>query len=164
MSLKPIPWSRVKSWRCLGCGDCCRLTVQLTTEEWLNVTRAYGYGIIRQSINGFYLRKTVDGWCPFLSGSVGRWFCSIQRMKPLACKRWPFRVLSEPKYGKPREAHLKYRDREFYIYVNPHCHRILWGRPNGLFAHKILPEFIDIRLGLQREQFYSTSKLAYPLY
>jgi Fe-S-cluster containining protein len=159
--LKPIPWSRVKSWRCLGCGDCCKLTVQLMIKEWLNITRTYGYGIVKPSLTGLYLRKTIDGLCPFLIRSARRRFCSIQSMKPIACKIWPFKILSEPKYGKPREAYLKYRNRAFYIYVNPQCHGFVLGKPNPLFINKILSEFIDIRLGLQREPFYSTSNLAY---
>ena len=93
-----IPWSRVKSWRCIGCGGCCKFTVKITTKEWLNITRVYGYGIIRQTVDGFYLRKTNDGLCPFLLRLSGRWFCGIQYMKPLACKLWPFRILSDEVY------------------------------------------------------------------
>ena len=152
----------MKSWRYIGCGGCCKFTVKITTKEWLNITRVYGYGIIRQTVDGFYLRKTNDGLCPFLLRLSGRWFCGIQYMKPLACKLWPFRIISEPKYGNSNEACFNYKDREFYIYVNLMCHGILRGRLNRIFISKILPELIEIRMGSQRKQFYSTINLAYP--
>lgn len=156
--MKVLPWSRVKSWQCSGCGDCCRYTVQLSVKDWVNLTRTYGFGIAIQSIGGFYLRKTVDNVCPFLIKSQRRCFCSIQHMKPIACELWPFKILTKPKYGYPNEAYFKYRNQDFYIYVNPHCHGIIWGKPNADFINHILVEFINLRLGLQKKQFYSTSK------
>ncbi len=173
--MKFIPWSRVKSWQCLGCGDCCRYTVQLSVKDWVNITRAYGYGMAIQSIGGFYLRKTVEGLCPFLIKSQHRYLCNIQHMKPIACELWPFKILIEPKYGNPNEAYFTIRNqgyksknlyksrntggnRGFYIYANPNCHGITWGKPSAVFVNRILTEFINIRLGLQRKQHYSTSK------
>ena len=79
-------------------------------------------------------------------------------MKPIACEIWPFKILIEPKYGKPNEAYFKIRNQEVYIYVNPNCHGIVWGKPNAAFINQILTEFINIRLGLQKKQHYSTSK------
>lgn len=156
--MKFIPWRRVKSWQCLGCGDCCRYTVQLSVKDWVNITRTYGYGMAIQSIGGFYIRKTVDGLCPFLIKSRHRHFCSIQHMKPIACEIWPFKILIEPKYGHSNEAYFTIRNQDFYIYVNPHCHGIVWGKPNTSFINQTLTEFINIRLGFQRKQHYSTSK------
>jgi len=158
MDLKPLPWSNVKFWSCIRCGDCCKLAVQLTTREWLDLTRRYGYAIIDQEVGGFYLRKTIDDTCPFLLRSPVGLLCALQQTKPLACKLWPFRVLTEPKYGQPSEACFNYRNRRFYVYVMPNCPGISWGRPAEWFVEKTLPEFIDIRIGLQEKQYLSTSR------
>jgi hypothetical protein len=92
-------------------------------------------------------------------------------MKPIACELWPFKILIEPKYGNPNEAYFTIRNQDFksknrykshikgfYIYVNPRCRGVLWGKPSAIFINHVLVEFINIRLGLQRKQHYSTSK------
>jgi hypothetical protein len=33
------------------------------------------------------------------------------------------------------------------------------GKPSKLFSQKVLPEFLNIRLGFQNNQIHSTSKL-----
>lgn len=157
MNLKPIPWKNIRFWTCIRCGECCKLSVQLSTREWLNLTRRYGYAITEQGIEGFFLRKTIDDRCPFLFKSPIGWLCGLQQTKPLSCKLWPFRVLTEPKYGKSDEACFNYRNR-FYVYIMPNCPGISWGRPIGRFINKTLPELIDIRIGLQKKQYFSTSK------
>jgi Fe-S-cluster containining protein len=157
MELKPLPWSAVKSWTCSRCGECCKLIVQLTTREWLDLTRQYGSMIVDQRVGGFFLRKTVDNRCPFLRMGVKGWQCGLQRSKPLACKLWPFRVLTKPKYDQPREACYDHRDKQFYVYALPICPGISWGRPSDQLAKRTIPELIDIRLGLQTRQFFSTS-------
>lgn len=162
--MKLIPWSQVKSWTCIGCGNCCKLTVQLTTQEWLDLTRLYGSALIEQSIDGFYMRKTIDGQCPFLRIFADRWICNLQPMKPLACKIWPFKILDTSRYGYHNEAYFKYKNKDFYIYAYPQCHGISYGKPSEQFAYRTLPEFIEIRLGLRREQLYSTSKLKHSPY
>ena len=162
--MKLIPWSQVESWRCIGCGDCCKLTVQVTTKEWLDLTRLYGPELVEQSISGFYMRKTIDDRCPFLCRFSDRWICGLQPMKPLACKIWPFKICDNPRYGKPDEAYLKYKSEEFYVYAFPQCPGISYGKPSEQFVSRTLPEFIEIRLGLRRKQFYSTSRLKHTLY
>lgn len=158
--MKLVPWSHVKYWGCVRCGRCCRhTTVQLTTPEWLMLVKAYGYGIVEQNISGFYLKKTVDDHCLFLSKSLTAWACRLQRKKPLACKLWPFRIRGDPRFGHEDEAHYKYRNHDFYIYAYPQCPGIQLGKPSTLFSHKVLPEFLNIRLGFQNGQIHSTSKL-----
>lgn len=159
ISLKPLPWSAVKSWTCTQCGECCQLVVQLTVQEWLNLTRKYGYAIVDQDIGGFFLRKTVDGRCPFLWNHPAGWLCGLQQEKPLACKLWPFKVLAEPKYGQPDEASYNYRNNRFYVYVIPNCPGTSWGRPSEGLIKKTLPEFIDIRLGFRERQRFTTAPL-----
>ena len=156
--LKLIPWRSVRSWHCSGCGDCCkRYTVQITIQEWLNLPKTFGYNFVTQDLSGFYLGKTADGRCPFLWRSMGRILCGIQGMKPLACKIWPFRILDRPKYGRADEAHFNYRNRDFYVYLVPRCVGINWGKPSEHLVKIVIPEFIDVKLGLQKRQLYSTA-------
>ena len=162
MCLKAIPWRSVSSWTCLRCGECCRLIVQLTMREWLNITRNYGYSLVYQGIDGFFLRRTVDECCPFLLRGSNGWLCDLQNTKPLTCKMWPFRILTDPRYGDGDEASFTYRGRKFYIYVTSLCPGIIWGRPTEELIRRILPEFIDVRLGLQRERHFSTSRPPFP--
>jgi len=155
----------VESWSCVRCGSCCiGTTVQLTTNEWLRLTQLYGFGIIGQDITGFYLRKTINDQCLFLCRSSNDWMCGLQHIKPLACKLWPFRICSTPRFGKTDEAYFKYGKEGLYVYAYPQCPGITLGKPSNLFTYRILPEFLNIRLGFQKEQVYSTSKLSFSLY
>ena len=163
--MKLIPWSQMESWSCVRCSACCRhTTVQLTTQEWLRLTQLYGFGIVGHDISGFYLRKTINDQCPLLYRSINGWACGLQHSKPLACKLWPFRICGTPRFGKGNEAYFNYKNREFYIYAYPQCPGIVWGKSSKLFTYMILPEFLNIRLGLQKEQHHSTSKLSFSPY
>jgi Fe-S-cluster containining protein len=156
--LKPIPWNHVHDWTCIRCGSCCKYTVQLTTFEWLKLTQQYGFRIANNRLDGFYLRKTVDNRCPFLYSSYKGHICGLQRTKPLACKLWPFRVRSEPLVKEQRDGYFRYHNHTFFIYVNPQCPGLTYGKPTQAFQTKILPEFLNIRLGTQHRQFYTTAK------
>lgn len=162
--MKLVPWSQVSHWRCIGCGECCKLTVQVTANEWLNLTRLYGPQLVEQDITGFYLRKTLDNLCPFLQRFPERFACGLQPMKPLACKIWPFRICDNSRYGYHDESYFKHKNGEFYVYAYPTCPGISYGKPTDEFMNRIIPEFIDIRLGLTRTQTYSTSRLRHQLY
>jgi hypothetical protein len=156
--MKAVPWRRIQSWTCVGCGECCRLQVQLTTSEWLDLTHIYGYRIATQSIDGFFINKTLDGWCPFLYRTIGGCLCSLQENKPLACRLWPFRVSDHPRYGFKEEAYFNHRGSVFYIYAIPYCNGIKYGTPTEHLVKNILPEFIDLRIGFRKTQIYSTGK------
>jgi len=155
----------MNSWRCTGCGLCCRgFDVTLKFDEWLSLVRTYGVGVTRAGLNKFYIQKKQDGSCLFLTMSNGIWFCGLQNMKPTACKLWPFKVLDRPKYGRLNEALFNYKRRRFFIYVDPFCPQIGWGKPTAKMVDNIIPEFIDIALGQREKQFYSTSTMLYDLY
>ncbi|MEM0049498.1 MAG: YkgJ family cysteine cluster protein [Candidatus Bathyarchaeia archaeon] len=153
-----VPWSYVNLWRCNGCGLCCReFEVVLTFNEWLNITKRYGVGVTRAGLNKIYIAKKSDGSCVFLyPSSSGKWLCGLQHIKPLACKLWPFKVLSKPKYGHSSEAIFEYLGQKFYVYIDPFCPGIRWGKPSAELVYKILPEFIEIAIGLREKQVYST--------
>lgn len=114
--------------------------------------------MVNHDIGRFTLRKTLDDACPFLLRGYSGWSCGLQATKPLACKIWPFRILSEPEYGYQDESCFEYRNKRFYVYAMPFCPGISWGRPEESFIKKTLPEFIDVRIGLQARQHFTTSR------
>jgi Fe-S-cluster containining protein len=127
-------------------------------REWITLSKTYGYSVVRQDLGGFYLGKMGDGSCPFLWRSPFGAACGIQHAKPMACRIWPFKILTSPKYGNPTAARYSYRNEEFYVYAVPNCAGITWGRPTAAFTSTVIPEFIDIRLGYRGRQAYSTSR------
>lgn len=155
------PWSHVSLWRCNGCGICCKeFEVVLTFNEWLNITKRYGVGVTKAGLNKFYMGKKPDGSCIFLyMAPNGKWLCGLQETKPLACKLWPFKVLNKPKYGNPKEALFQYCGQNFYVYVDPFCPGIYWGQPTPELIYKVIPEFIEIALGIRQKQLYSTMQM-----
>lgn len=160
--MKPVPWRYVESWNCIACGACCRgYEVFLSFPEWLNIVRSYGVGVTQPSISKFHLTRRSDGSCIFLCKYFDQWLCGLQHMKPTACKLWPFKILSRPKFGRANEALYDYRERNLYVYVDPACIGVRWGSPAQGFMHKTMTEIVDIALGLQEKQYYSTSKTPY---
>jgi len=163
--MKPIPWRHINSWNCIACGLCCRgYDVVLKYPEWVRIIQTYGIGVTRPGINRFYLGKNASGSCLFLYKFFDRWLCGLQHTKPKACKLWPFKVSSHPKYGRPDQASYEYMNREFFLYVDPGCPGLRFGRnPSNQLVSGIIPEVVEIAVGLREEQFYSTSKISsYP--
>jgi len=156
----PLPWSYIHSWRCTGCGICCiHYQVILTFDEWLKIIRRFGVGVTEAGLNKLYLGKKSDGSCIFLSRFNGVYFCTLQDMKPLACKLWPFKIMNRPKYGKSREAMFNYNGRRLFVYVDPSCPEIRLGKPTSMMIKKVIPEFIEIALRVREKQVYSTGTL-----
>jgi len=158
----PVSWRNIKTWNCTECGMCCRdYHVVLNFNEWVSIVRKYGVDATIPGVRKLLLGKNGDGTCNFLKCMESSGFCGLQNMKPLACKIWPFKVLNHPKFGNPNLAFYKYRNRIFYIYVDPACTGLSWGKPTTDFKFKTLPEFIDVAMRLRRKQFYSTSKIPF---
>ena len=156
----PVSWRNVKSWSCVECGVCCRdYHVVLNFNEWVNIVRNYGVEATIPSVSKLFLGKKSDGTCCFLTCTGDSCVCGLQYMKPLACKIWPFKVFDKPKFGRPDEAVYRYRNNNFYVYVDPACTGLNWGKPAPEFKYKTLPEFIDVAVGLRNQQFHSTSKI-----
>ena len=158
--MKPILWRYINSWNCIACGLCCKqYDVVLKYPEWLKIIQTYGIGVTRPGIHRFYLGKRANGSCIFLYKFFDRWLCALQHMKPRACKLWPFKIYSQPRYGRSNQASYEYMDREFFIYVDPRCLGLRFGRnPSNQLVSKIIPEVLEIALGLREKQFYSTSR------
>lgn len=158
----PVPWRYACSWHCNACGLCCKgYSVVLNFAEWMNIVKNYGVGFTSPGINKFFLKQRSDGSCTFLYNYHGKGFCSLQHMKPRACKLWPFKIMQRPKYGRAREAEYDYAGRKMFIYVDPSCPGLSWGSPASSFMKTTFPEFIDLALGLREKQVYSTSRMLY---
>ncbi len=154
----PVPWSYINSWYCSNCGLCCKeFDVVLRFDEWLNLVRSYGVGVTRAGLDRFYVGKNSNGTCKFLCNYLGKWFCGLQQTKPTACKLWPFKVSNSPRYGRAQEAAFNYKGRRFFLYVDPFCPEIKWGKPSSQMISLVIPEFVEIALGLREKQVYSTS-------
>lgn len=153
-----IPWSYLETWSCYGCGDvCCTSSVvPLTLNEWLRIIQNFGVQFTEPRMDGFFLQKTADNRCVFQYGGMGKHLCSIQAMKPRACKLWPFKIHMRPLYGMVRESAFNYKGRTFYVYVDAACRGLRLGTPAQHFMKHVIPEFIEIALGNRETQVYST--------
>jgi hypothetical protein len=76
-------------------------------------------------------------------------------MKPGICKIWPFKVLSEPKYGEPNKAAYNYYKMRLYIYGDNMCSGLSYGTPTWDFryTHK---KFVELALGVRQRQYKTT--------
>ena len=156
--MKPIPWRYLNSWNCIACGICCKAyEVILKYPEWIKIIQTYGIGATRPGITNFYLEKSANGTCIFLYKFFDMWLCGLQHMKPIACKLWPFKVYTHPRYGRPPQASYEYRDREFFVYADPGCLGLRFGNPSNHLVSNIIPEIVEIALEVREKQVYSTS-------
>ena len=80
-------------------------------------------------------------------------------MKPMACRLWAIKISDKPRYGKPNDAVYNYGGRRLFVYVEPSCPGLRWGKPGEEFARATLGEFVNLALGQCKRQFYSTSRL-----
>jgi uncharacterized protein len=152
-----VPWQNIADWRCKACGYCCKLySVVLGFPEWLNISRYFGVKTTVSSLGHFYLKRTSEGSCVFLCNKANTYFCSLQGMKPEACKIWPFKVLSEPKYGEPNKAAFDYMGTKLYVYVDTICSGLRYGTPTWDFRYTTLREFAELALGIRYLQYKTT--------
>jgi Fe-S-cluster containining protein len=154
-----VPWRKVGNWLCIACGDCCKeFRVPLRAYEAAKFANVFGYGCLELGLGEYRLRKRPDGRCVFQVYIRGRWICGVQSIKPLACKLWPFFISDRPRDSKD-EAEYEFKGYRFYVYVNSFCKGVLYGKPSNVFAKKVIPEIIELSLGLRKEQCLSTSPL-----
>ena len=150
-----IPWRLIRSWKCLACGRCCKkYRVNLTWEEYEKIAR-YWPQEVKRTGDGFYLKRRPDGGCRFLWGKLC--YLQILNMKPLACKLWPFMILTRPdKMDINFEGLYQFKNKEYFVYLNPKCSGINKGDPLNL--KKVIEEVINLWLGLKKNQYYSTNR------
>ncbi len=161
--MRPIPWARVRDWNCLACGECCkRFVIPLRADELARILHTFGEWAIEFKLTKAYIRKPYSGSrCIFQYRMQDRWLCILQEMgmKPVACKLWPFIPLVKPKYGRDREAFFEHLGERFYIYVDPRCPGVALGRPSLRLIQNVLPEVIELRLGIKAKQRFTTSSI-----
>lgn len=161
--MRPIPWARVRDWNCLACGECCKwFMIPLRADELARILHTFGEWAIEFKLTKPYIRKLYSGSrCIFQYKVQDKWLCILQEMgmKPVACKIWPFIPLIKPKYGRDQEAIFEYSGERFYIYVDPRCPGITIGRPSFHLKREVLPEVIELRLGIRTQQRSTTSPI-----
>jgi len=145
------------------CGDCCRLySVVINFHEWLKIVKNYG---VEQTVSGLdklFIKRSSDGSCAFLCNFASHCLCGLQYMKPKACKLWPFKIMSQPKFGYAREATYEYGKNELFIYVDPMCNGAKLGKPTWEFGSFTLREFVEIAMGIRDNQAKTTANLGFP--
>jgi Fe-S-cluster containining protein len=152
-----VPWQNIADWRCKSCGYCCKLySVVINFAEWLNIVKSFGAETTVAGLDKMFIKRCSDGSCSFLCNSPDRYYCGLQKMKPEACKIWPFKVLSEPKYGQPNQAAFDYGKLRLYVYVDTMCSGLRYGDPTWDFRNGTVREFTEIALGIRNIQLKST--------
>jgi Fe-S-cluster containining protein len=152
-----VPWKTVADWRCKACGYCCKLySVVLGFPEWLRLTKTFGSETTVAGLDRFYIKRTSNGACAFLCNNSRNYYCTLQSMKPEACKIWPFKVLAEPKYGEEKQAAFDYMGNRLYVYADTMCSGLRYGTPTWEFRYTTIKEFIELALGLRQVQSKTT--------
>ena len=158
-----VPWQYVADWRCISCGDCCRLySVVIDFEEWFRIIKNYGVEYTASGMSKLFINRRSDGSCTFLNNGSNVGLCRLQHMKPKACQIWPFKVLSRPQFGYPSEALYFYRGKPLFVYADPMCKGLRLGKPTLEFANYTVEEFVEIAAGIRRNQFRTTAGMRLP--
>ena len=154
-----VPWQNIADWRCNACGYCCKLySVVISFSEWLNLTKTFGSETTVSGLDRFYIKRVSDGSCAFLCSNSCNYYCALQNMKPQACKIWPFKILTEPKYGEANRAVYDYHGMKVYIYGDSMCSGLRFGEPTWDFRFTKIKEFTELALGTRQFQFKTTRR------
>ena len=154
-----VPWSQVQSWTCEACGECCKwFTVPINTYEYAKLCRIYGFEAFEFREGKIWLRKRSDKRCVFTFPRDGKWLCGLQGDKPHVCRMWPFTVTDRSIYGREDRARFKGSGWTGYVYVDPRCRRITYGKPAAHFVTNVVEEFVQMAMRRIDEQNYSTAK------
>jgi hypothetical protein len=130
--------------------------VVLDFPEWLKISKTFGVETTVSGLDRFYIKRDSDGSCAFLCCNSLNYSCGLQAMKPDACKIWPFKVLSEPKYGEPNRAAFNYGKARLYVYADTMCNGLSFGTPSWDFQHVKVKEFAELALGVREVQSKTT--------
>jgi len=154
-----IPWSEVSSWACKACGKCCLgYRVPLKPDEYARVAKMYGFNVVDYGLGKIYLKHGQGNRCIFQRPSQGRWICSLQGIKPMACRLFPFRLHSKPVYSRGDRSEYHFGGRKYHIYLDPDCSGVNPGKPSARFVNSIIPEILRSGMGARFKQKYTTSK------
>ena len=157
LEMQFVPWQNIADWHCKACSYCCKLYgVVINFQEWLNIAKTFGVETTIAGLERFYIKRTDDGSCAFLYRHANNCYCGLQKMKPQACKIWPFKVISEPKYGQPNQAAYDYGGLRLYVYADTMCSGLRYGEPTWEFKHTKVKEFTELALGIREIQCKTT--------
>jgi len=81
---------RFKKFKCLRCGQCCKLRVKLSKEDIARIKKAGKNDFVEE---GSWLKRT-NGYCQFLEIKKGKARCTIYNSRPEICRWWPVRKFS----------------------------------------------------------------------
>jgi len=132
-------------------------SVPLNMYEYAKLCQAWGFEVVEISQGRGWLRKRADRRCVFAIPRNGLWICGLQQEKPHACKMWPLRVSDYPTYG--RKAIAKYETEGWagYVYVDPRCPHLIFGKSTQHFKNEVVAEFVRISLHTIMRQRFSTA-------
>lgn len=82
--IRPIILKRRK-FKCLRCGQCCRLRVKLSKED---IKRLEAAGK-KNFVEGKHWLKRINGYCQFLEIKNGMAKCTAYGARPKICRWWP---------------------------------------------------------------------------
>lgn len=154
-----VPWSEVANWGCNACGRCCvGYRVPLRMDEYVKVGAVCGQDVLEYGFGKVYLRNGPDSRCILQRPWNGRWLCSIQGLKPTACRLFPFLIQHKPLYTRGDGSEFTWGNQTYYIYLDPDCEGITPGHPTERYSQYILPEIIRSGLGMAIKQKFTTSK------
>jgi Fe-S-cluster containining protein len=89
-----------KKFKCLRCGDCCRLIVRLNEEDKKRLKKN-GY---RNFVDKLGFLKRINGHCIFLGMKNGIAECGIEKIKPEVCRHFPEK---RGLFGKKRDRRCR---------------------------------------------------------
>jgi Fe-S-cluster containining protein len=155
-----VPWQYIADWKCNACGLCCKAySVVLKFPEWLKIIKNYGVETTAPGLDKLFIKRRDDGSCTFLYNSLNMHLCGLQQMKPNACKLWPFKIASKPKFGYANEAVYSYDEKKLFIYADSMCSGLRYGKPIWNFTNCTLKEFIEIALEIRSGQYKTTANI-----
>jgi Fe-S-cluster containining protein len=76
---------KFRKFKCLRCGQCCRLRVSLSKEDIERLKKS-GHKDFIENKNSL---KRINGYCKFLEIKNGKARCSVYKSRPEVCRWWP---------------------------------------------------------------------------
>lgn len=86
--LSCILYKKKDKFKCVNCGECCRLRVKLKKSD----IKRFENGKIDwiRFVDENWKLKMVNGHCIFLKEKNGKKICSVYKFRPSTCRQWPF--------------------------------------------------------------------------
>jgi len=156
--MRLISWKKVKSWKCITCGECCNcFNIPLKSIEYARMIKIFGNEIL--DFNKYpvkrFLKRRENGRCIFQYYLAGKWICKIQQIKPIVCKIFPFSISK----SNNKKALYIYKGNPYNINLKRSCKGIKLGKPSNEFIYKILPKAIELSLNPEKSHHTLTSHL-----